>query len=232
MSTNLTIGAFEIHQRDGLFSLNDLHRASGAELRHRPVEFMRLEQTRALIEEIQKVGIPTFQIRRGSQGGTYACRELVIAYAAWISPAFHLKVIRVFLNAAFRMDDADSFMDTERFQTALSYAAEAATAVLKSVLRKTSDTKAFLLQTCWDSRTRSWNGVSVTPIEHCSFVTAAYKIAGSINGENGEGSPEYRNENLVAIADACLNQLSRRVEREQQRLALLDKEREKLTAMA
>jgi hypothetical protein len=34
---------------------------------------------------------------RGAHGGTYACRELVIAYAAWIDAKFHLRVLRVFL---------------------------------------------------------------------------------------------------------------------------------------
>jgi hypothetical protein len=97
----ITIGDFSVRQHDGLFSLNDLHKAAGGELRHRPVEFIRLEQTRALLNELQKGGdhhLFTNTVK-GRNGGTYVCRELVIAYAAWISAAFHLKVIRVFLNA-------------------------------------------------------------------------------------------------------------------------------------
>ena len=101
-SVGFTLDDICIRQIDGLYSLNDLHRASGGELRHRPVEFLRLEQTQALQEEMQKGGDSHLfvNIVKGRNGGTYACRELVIAYAAWISPAFHLKVIRVFLAAA------------------------------------------------------------------------------------------------------------------------------------
>lgn len=93
----LTLGETTVRQLDGLYSLNDLHRASGGNPSHRPGNFLQIDQTKALVAEIETAGIPAVSTREGRNGGTYACRELVIAYAAWISAAFHLKVIRVFL---------------------------------------------------------------------------------------------------------------------------------------
>ena len=81
----------------GLFNLNDLHKAAGGKVKHKPSEFMRLSQTSDLASEINKVrGIPPFRKVMGRTGGTYACKELVYAYAMWISPAFNLKVIQCF----------------------------------------------------------------------------------------------------------------------------------------
>ncbi|MPT54952.1 KilA-N domain-containing protein [Delftia sp.] len=96
-STALTIGGTAVRQVGDLYSLNDLHRASGSDVGKRPGEFMRNQQTKGLVQEIANAGISAFESRKGRNGGTYACKELVIAYAAWISAKFHLKVIRVFL---------------------------------------------------------------------------------------------------------------------------------------
>lgn len=100
MPKSLTIGTSEIRLHDGLYSLNDLHKAAGGEAKHEPNQFMRLDQTQALIEEISNSAdlrnyIPS-KTQRGKHGGTYVCRELVYAYAMWISPKFNLQVIRAF----------------------------------------------------------------------------------------------------------------------------------------
>jgi len=96
----LSVGSVPIHQHDGLYSLNDLHKAGGGDEKHRPNQFLRNEQTQALIAELETARICAVRTREGRNGGTYACKELVIAYASWISAEFHLKVIRVFLDAA------------------------------------------------------------------------------------------------------------------------------------
>lgn len=84
----------------GRFCLNDLHRAAGGAPKHKPSEWLRNRQTTALAHEISKAGIPALASTKGGRTpGVFAVRELVIAYAAWISPAFHVKVLQVFLAA-------------------------------------------------------------------------------------------------------------------------------------
>lgn len=99
MTNSLILQNVPIRQIDGLFSLNDLHSASGKLPKHQPGYFLRNIQTRELIAEINPANLQSIKTKEGRNGGTYACKELVIAYAAWISPTFHLKVLRVFLES-------------------------------------------------------------------------------------------------------------------------------------
>ncbi len=103
--SNLTILKTSIRQSDNLYSLNDLHVASGSENRHKPSLFMTNQQTKDLIAEIDNSSVAgnpaSVKIVRGGRNpelqGTWVCEELVLSYAMWISPKFHLIVLRAFL---------------------------------------------------------------------------------------------------------------------------------------
>ena len=99
--------------KQGRFSLNDLHKAAGGADRHSPRMWIQNQQTKALIDELRKSlivsgeGIPSSDEIKHLEPvsiiksffmdqGTYVAEELVYAYAMWISPAFHLKVIRAY----------------------------------------------------------------------------------------------------------------------------------------
>ncbi|MFC3338822.1 phage antirepressor KilAC domain-containing protein [Paracandidimonas soli] len=98
MSNIITIADVAIRQDDqGRYSLNDLHRAAGGESKHQPANWLRMQQTQELTAHIEAEAIPHFRGIESKQGlGTFVCKELVYAYAMWISPAFHLKVIRAY----------------------------------------------------------------------------------------------------------------------------------------
>ncbi len=91
----LTISNITVRQdAEGRYCLNDLHRAAGAERRHQPGKWLITQQALELIDEIEKTGILVIQAKQGL--GTFVGKELVYAYAMWISPTFHLKVIRAY----------------------------------------------------------------------------------------------------------------------------------------
>jgi hypothetical protein len=99
MSTSIIIGDTTIHQdAHGLFSLNDLHRASGGESRHQPAFFMRRKETEEILAVLNSANPQSILVvtAEGRNGGTFACKSLVYDYAMWISAEFRERVIRIF----------------------------------------------------------------------------------------------------------------------------------------
>lgn len=100
MTTALTIASTSIRQDEhGRFCLNDLHVASGGELRHGPDRWRRTDAAAELVTEISNspfLANKPLEAKAGRYGGTYAVKELVYAYAMWVSPKFHLAVIRAY----------------------------------------------------------------------------------------------------------------------------------------
>ncbi|WP_082987561.1 phage antirepressor KilAC domain-containing protein [Gallibacterium genomosp. 3] len=121
MNQLIKIDNTEIRQDgQGRYCLNDLHRASGGESRHRPTYWLTNQQTQELISEISKDGIPSILTKQGL--GTFVCKELVYAYAMWISPKFHLLVIRTFdavVNKSQTMDPMMALNDPVYLRSAL-----------------------------------------------------------------------------------------------------------------
>ncbi|ALR88192.1 MULTISPECIES: KilA-N domain-containing protein [Acetobacter] len=100
MNASLSILGTKIRQdAEGRFCLNDCHKAAGSDKSKQPAFWVRNSQTQYLVKEIRasaNLQTPLSKTNDGINNGTYACKELVYAYAMWISPAFHLTVIRAF----------------------------------------------------------------------------------------------------------------------------------------
>ena len=105
----ISIAGLTIEQSsNGLYSINDLHRASGGLAKHQPAAWMRLQSTTNLIRlmESQVINqqsknsiVETVEGRNyGGNSGTFVCRKLVVAYALWISTEFFSHVLDVFLD--------------------------------------------------------------------------------------------------------------------------------------
>ncbi len=95
----LTISNIPVRQDSlGRFCLNDLHKASGDNQNQRPSNWLRNQQAKDLIEELSSnlsFG-PVETVKGGNSPGVFVVKELVYAYAMWISAKFHIAVIRAY----------------------------------------------------------------------------------------------------------------------------------------
>ena len=100
MNKLIVAGAAVRINKNDLYSLNDLHKAAGAKEKDQPALWLRLDGTKALIDELsnstQMQDKDIAQSSAGRYGGTHVCKQLVYAYAMWISPKFHIHVIEAY----------------------------------------------------------------------------------------------------------------------------------------
>lgn len=129
MSNAISIRSSEIKMNsEGMYCLNDLHKASGGDDKNKPSNWLALSSVAELECEILKAGIPAIKKSAGRYGGTFVCKELVYAYAMWISAKFHLEVIRVFDGQTKVKTELDCLVDDVK----------AASAKLSTQINKTS----------------------------------------------------------------------------------------------
>ena len=82
---------------EGRYCLNDFHKAAGGAPKHTPGRFTCTGTFMDLCEELSRNQDECpVNSKQGRGGGTYVVRELVYTYAMWISPKFHLEVIRAY----------------------------------------------------------------------------------------------------------------------------------------
>ncbi|WP_392552901.1 KilA-N domain-containing protein [Orbus wheelerorum] len=114
MNQLITIENVVIRQDEqGLYCLNDFHRAAGSIHHKRPSKWLFTNQAQELIQELSpNSGLGqniTNVVKGGVNPGTYVCKELVYAYAMWISPTFNLKVIRTFDEVMTKQQPSDLY---------------------------------------------------------------------------------------------------------------------------
>lgn len=141
----------------GRFCLNDFHKASGNQNKHRPSLWLKNQQTIELVEEVIRAGIPALEqnqpvnvVNGGNQQGVFVVKELVYAFAMWISPKFHLQVIRTFdavatqQHASFADDDfLDEYLDAKKMHRAVRELSSLQTKYIALLEQQNSDLKTI-----------------------------------------------------------------------------------------
>lgn len=85
--------------KDGMYCLNDLHRAAVAQGKatesQKPSEFARVESNKSFFLALEsEAGIPALKKVKGGRSGTWAVELVAMKYAGWIDPSYEVQVYK------------------------------------------------------------------------------------------------------------------------------------------
>lgn len=97
--------------KDGLYCLNDLHKASGGESKNRPGYWLDTATAKKMIQLLEvRDGKHAFKsIKGGRNPGTYACKELLLAYALWVDNCIFLKIAKAIDDLSIIQEALNNF---------------------------------------------------------------------------------------------------------------------------
>lgn len=112
---NVALGPSVRVNAKGMLSLTDLHKASGASKGLNPAKWQETEAAKAFIEATAQIlNIPIGDIiesKRGKAGGTYAHKQIALAYAKALSPDLHYAVNQAFFERLEEEANPDKIID-------------------------------------------------------------------------------------------------------------------------
>ncbi|MBC5772631.1 KilA-N domain-containing protein [Pontibacter sp. KCTC 32443] len=99
----LTINSVDVQlDKDDKISITDLWKASGSKREQAPNFWINQDSTQQLIETVCGILNATqnciIKTKRGKGGGTYAHKQIALAYAKYLSPELHYAVNQVFFE--------------------------------------------------------------------------------------------------------------------------------------
>lgn len=100
--------------KEGRYCLNDIHSAaisSGVTKDIRPNEWLSLKNTQRKAEILNRENGCNYAIasKAGRYGGTYACKELAIAFTLWIDETVFLKIVKAIDDLAIIQEALNNF---------------------------------------------------------------------------------------------------------------------------
>lgn len=202
----LVIGEFSIRQDDeGRYCLNDLHKASGHNKKHQPSNFLRVEQTQELIAEIDQGADMSLGKKDSSSYmrsclktlngvGTFVSKELVYAYAMWISAKFHLIVIRAYdaMVMQWKINDRQSISPEQQ-------------ALLHEIVSRRSKGERKIYAEMWSRHNRHFNIPRYAELLAIHFPESVHyletmELKAKATENVVKVESEYNNQNLRCLA--------------------------------